>query len=108
MRSARLTQGIRLRLSLSAYCRMALPWLAAAMTCAPLAGARAAAAPDPHDLSGVWWTQSYGPKIDPGVTAVVFTPASQAAYQKNMAGLKDGSIADAARKTCTPDGVPRV
>src|SRR5207245_121918 len=27
---------------------------------------------------------------------------------KNMAGLKDGSITDAARKFCVPDGLPRV
>jgi hypothetical protein len=34
--------------------------------------------------------------------------AGKAAYAKNMAGLKDGSITDEARKFCVPDGVPRV
>jgi hypothetical protein len=29
-------------------------------------------------------------------------------YQKNQAGLKDGSLVDKARKVCIPDGVPRV
>ena len=36
------------------------------------------------------------------------TTSGKDAYEKNMAGLKDGSITDAARKFCVPDGLPRV
>jgi hypothetical protein len=61
------------------------------------------------DLSGTYWTTEYHAKIqvlgggDPPLNA-----AGKAAYQKNQAGLKDGSIPDPARKVCLPDGVPRV
>lgn len=76
------------------------------------AGAQAAYAAeggfDPRDLSGVWWTKTYTPKIEPGSTAVIFTPESKARYDRNIAGLKDGSVVDAARRSCAPDGVPRI
>lgn len=81
---------------------------AGALLCMVPSLSEAAGAPDPHDLSGVWQIQSYSAKINPGVTAVVLTPAGQAAYDKNVAGLKNGSVVDAARKSCAPDGVPRV
>ena len=61
------------------------------------------------DISGVWWATSYSPKIlvlgrgDPPLN-----DAGKAQYAKNQAGLKDGTIIDKARKTCIPDGVPRV
>jgi hypothetical protein len=61
------------------------------------------------DISGVWWATSYSPKIlvlgggDPPLNA-----AGKAQYAKNQSGLKDGTIIDKARKTCIPDGVPRV
>jgi hypothetical protein len=61
------------------------------------------------DLSGTYWATEYHAKIqvlgggDPPLNA-----AGKAAYQKNQAGLKDGSISDPARKVCLPDGVPRV
>jgi hypothetical protein len=66
----------------------------------------ASAAPD---ISGTYWATSYSPKIqvlgggDPPLNA-----AGRAAYEKNQAGLKDGSIVDKARRVCVPDGVPRV
>ena len=61
------------------------------------------------DLSGTYWATEYHAKIqvlgggDPPLNA-----AGKAAYQKNQAGLKDGSVSDPARKVCLPDGVPRV
>lgn len=79
--------------------------IAAAMAVTP---ASYAANADP-DLSGVWWAASYSPKLlvlgggDPPLNT-----AGKAQYEKNKAGLKDGSLVDKARKVCTPDGVPRV
>ena len=61
------------------------------------------------DLSGIYWATEYHPKIVlVGGGELPFTAAGKAAYEKNMAGLKDGSIVDNARKFCVPDGLPRV
>jgi len=70
--------------------------------------APAAAAEDARDLSGVWWIKRYSPTIDPGVTAVIFTPEGKALYDKTLAGLKAGSLSDPARKACAPDGAVRI
>lgn len=79
--------------------------LGAAFLCATTA-AHGAAAPD---VSGVWWAGSYSMQIRPDtVDGIPFTPAGAAAFRKNSAGLGDGSIVDAARKFCVPDGVPRI
>ncbi|HEX5282321.1 MAG TPA: hypothetical protein VFW28_19745 [Micropepsaceae bacterium] len=43
-----------------------------------------------------------------GGSELPFTPIGRAAYEKNMAGLKNGTVEDAARTLCTPDGVPRL
>jgi hypothetical protein len=64
---------------------------------------------DAPDLSGIYWATQYSAKIqlvDGG--ELPLNPAGKAAYDKNIAGLKDGSITDAARRLCVPDGVPRV
>src|SRR5262252_2246258 len=61
------------------------------------------------DLSGIYWAPEYHAKIVlVGGGELPLTPAGKAAYEKNVAGLKDGSITDAARKYCVPDGLPRV
>ena len=61
------------------------------------------------DISGTWWASEYRAKIQlVGGGDLPLTAAGKAAYDKNMAGLKDGSIIDAARKYCVPDGMPRV
>jgi hypothetical protein len=66
----------------------------------------ATAAPD---ISGTYWATTYSPKIQVlGGGAPPLNPAGKAAYDKNQAGLKDGSIVDKARRVCLPDGVPRV
>jgi hypothetical protein len=61
------------------------------------------------DISGIYWATEYHAKIQPaGGGDLPLTAAGKAAYEMNMAGLKDGSIADHARKFCVPDGLPRV
>ena len=65
--------------------------------------------PANQNISGVWWTQKYSPKIEiVGGGDLPFTPAGLAKYQANMAGLRDGSIKDEARRVCVPDGIPRI
>jgi hypothetical protein len=62
-----------------------------------------------QDVSGIWWASSYSREIRPqGGSPFPFTPAGSDAFRKNMTGLNDGSIEDAARKFCVPDGVPRI
>src|SRR5258705_13655794 len=63
----------------------------------------------PPDLSGVYWATRYDARIQAvGGGELPFTPAGKAAYDKNLSGLRDGSMIDEARKFCVPDGVPRV
>lgn len=63
----------------------------------------------PPDLTGVYWTTRYNAKIQiVGGGELPLTTAGKAAYDQNIAGLKDGAIEDEARKYCVPDGVPRV
>jgi hypothetical protein len=67
------------------------------------------AAPAAPDISGTYWTTSYGPKMQVlGGGEPPLNAAGGAAYEMNQAGLKDGSIVDKARRVCVPDGVPRV
>ncbi len=71
-----------------------------------LAGPAFAQAPD---ISGTYWATEYHPKIQiVGGGELPLTPAGKTAYEKNMAGLKSGTLLDAARKYCVPDGLPRV
>jgi hypothetical protein len=71
------------------------------------APARAAdAAPD---VLGTFWATRYDAKIQlVGGGDLPLTPEGKAAYEANIAGLKDGSITDSARTWCVPDGLPRV
>ncbi|MEA2937558.1 MAG: hypothetical protein QOC56_1062 [Alphaproteobacteria bacterium] len=81
--------------------------LAAASAASTLSGPALAA--EVPDLSGIYWTTRYSAKIELlGGGELPFTPAGKAAYEKNIAGLKDGSIKDEARRLCVPDGLPRV
>ena len=62
-----------------------------------------------QDISGTWWATQYHATVPlVGGGELPLTPAGREAYDMNMAGLKDGSKVDAARKFCTPDGIPRV
>src|SRR5207237_1175795 len=57
------------------------------------------------DISGTYWATQYNAKVQlVGGGELPLTPKGKAAYEKNMAGLKDGSISDDARKYCVPDG----
>jgi hypothetical protein len=61
------------------------------------------------DISGTYWATEYRAKIQiVGGGELPLTAAGKEAYEKNIAGLKDGSIIDAARRYCVSDGVPRV
>ena len=86
--------------------------LAGILLAAPpaLAAAGASVAADaPPDLSGIYWASEYHAKLQlVGGGELPFTAEGKAAYEKNMAGLKDGSIVDNARRFCVPDGIPRV
>jgi hypothetical protein len=75
-----------------------------------LAAAGASVAADaPPDLSGIYWATEYHAKVQLiGGGELPFTAEGKAAYEKNMAGLKDGSIVDSARRFCVPDGIPRI
>ncbi len=69
----------------------------------------AAARAETPDISGTWWATEYRAKTQlVGGGDLPLTEAGKTAYEMNMAGLKDGSITDAARKFCVPDGLPRV
>jgi len=81
--------------------------LAALLAATVLSGAACAA--DAPDISGIYWATQYNPKIQiVGGGDLPLTAKGKAAYEKNIAGLKDGSIVDNARKFCVPDGLPRV
>ena len=65
----------------------------------------AGAAPD---VSGTYWATQYNAKLQiVGGGELPLTANGKKAYDMNIAGLKDGSITDAARKFCVPDGLPR-
>jgi hypothetical protein len=88
-------------------CVCLLAGSALAVLVLPPFGGRALAA-DP-DISGTYWATWYNAKIQPVEGGELpFTADGRAAYEANIAGLKDGSLTDAARKYCTPDGLPRL
>jgi len=76
--------------------------------CAAALLAGSVVAADAQDVTGIYWTTQYNAKVQiVGGGDLPLTPAGKAAYEKNMAGLKDGSIVDQARITCVPDGPVR-
>ena len=80
--------------------------LTALVTIPVLSGSAQAQTPD---ISGTYWATEYHAKIQlVGGGDLPLTPAGKEAYEMNIAGLKDGSITDTARKFCVPDGLPRV
>src|SRR5580704_6562809 len=82
---------------------------AASILSAPILSTCAYAADAAPDIFGTYWATQYNAKIQVvGGGDLPLTDAGKAAYDKNIAGLKDGSITDAARKFCVPDGLPRV
>jgi hypothetical protein len=83
--------------------------LAALLVASVIGGSAAVAAGATPDISGTYWVTQYNASLQlVGGGALPLTPAGRMAQQMNQAGLKDGSITDAARKFCVPDGIPRV
>lgn len=106
---------MRFQFSFGAGTALALAaWLAASGLAASAADAPAKPGPIlipplAQDINGVWWADSYNPRIRPvDGSDLPFTPTAKSTYQKTMAGLKDGSVTDFARTRCVPDGVPRI
>jgi hypothetical protein len=96
---------MHMRLSAGA-CVCATALALAPVLAVPAAGFAAQAA---GDVSGVWQAVKYSPKLEiVGGGEIPYNAAGKAQYAKNMAALRDGSLADEARRLCTPDGVPRV
>jgi len=88
-------------------CARAGSALAAVFAISLLSGSAYGAGATP-DISGTYWATEYKAKLVlVGGGELPLTPAGKAAYDKNIAGLKDGSITDTARKFCVPDGMPR-
>ena len=84
-------------------------WVCVLLAVSILSTGQAYGAAAPPDFSGIYWTSQYNAKIEiVGGGSLPLTAAGKAAYDKNVAGLKDGSITDAARRFCVPDGLPRV
>ena len=89
-------------------CARAGSALTALLALSVLSGAAYGASATP-DVFGTFWATQYNAKIQiVGGGELPLTAAGKAAYDKNVAGLKDGTIEDGARKLCLPDGVPRV
>jgi hypothetical protein len=81
---------------------------AALLALSAVAGS-AYAAGAPPDISGTYWATQYNAKLQiVGGGELPLTADGKKALDMNLAGLKDGSITDAARKFCVPDGMPRV
>src|SRR5436309_15020033 len=58
------------------------------------------------DISGTYWATEYRAKIQiVGGGELPLTAAGKEAHEKNIAGLKDGSVIDAARRYWVPEGV---
>jgi hypothetical protein len=82
--------------------------MVAALAVAALAVSAPAGAADAPDVFGTFWVTRYDAKIQVvGGGELPLTPAGKAAYEMNIAGLKDGSITDASRRWCVPGGLPR-
>lgn len=81
--------------------------LAAVLAVSVVSGSAYGAGAAP-DISGTYWATQYNAKLQlVGGGDLPLNDAGKKAYQMNQAGLKDGSIIDAARKFCVPDGIPR-
>lgn len=76
---------------------------------APSAGPIYTAPTPAMNISGVWWTESYSPKIQlAGGGELPYNEKGKADYAMNTAALKNGSMRDEARHLCVPDGLPRM
>src|SRR3979490_3510506 len=61
---------------------------------------------DAPDISGIYWATQYNAKIQiVGGGELPLTAKGKAAYDKNIAGLKDGSLTDGAPREFGAGGV---
>jgi len=86
-----------------------LPAVAALALCAAASGQNPVhAASAPPDISGVYWTTTYSPRIAPMTGGdPPYKPEAMAQYKKNMAEIAAAKFDDRTRSYCLPDGVPR-
>jgi hypothetical protein len=91
-----------------AFARAGSALIIGVLMLAPICGGGRAQG-DVPDISGTYWATEYHAKIAPlGGAELPFTADGKAAYEANVAGLKDGSIKDVARRYCVADGLPRL
>lgn len=63
---------------------------------------------DGTSLAGTWWIADYSPQlITSNLAAIPFMAAGKAVYDRNAAQLRAGTLVDAARTKCLPEGLPR-
>jgi hypothetical protein len=90
-------------------CRRSVLAAAVLTGCLLAASAPAQQGGSVRDVWGVWWVTKYRAKLELiGGGDIPYNDKGQAQYRKNIAGLKDGSITDEARRVCVPDGLPRI
>ena len=88
------------------FCAVTVSAMAATLLLSAGAFAQANRTPD---ISGIWQSVKYSPKLEiQGGGDIPYNEKGKALYTKIMAGLKDGSIRDEARHLCVPDGIPRI
>lgn len=72
-------------------------------------GSAACAGAAPGNIAGMWRITNYQAAMQPTEGgAIPFTEIGRAAYDKNVAGLKDGTAKDFAVTLCVPPGVTRI
>jgi len=59
------------------------------------------------DISGTYWPPNINAKLQIVGGAICRQCGRQEGLRHECCRLKDGSITDAARKFCVPDGIPR-
>jgi hypothetical protein len=98
--------SVRRNLPSLRFCAVTVSATAAALLLSVAAFAQANRTPD---ISGIWQSVKYSPKLEiQGGGDIPYNDKGKALYAKIVAGLKDGSIKDEARHLCVPDGIPRI
>jgi hypothetical protein len=102
-----LHNGLKTRVRGGARAAMVAATVVAALLLPPSGVPAVAAAAG--DISGIWWSVKYTPKLEiEGGGDIPYNNAGRARYAQIMAGLKNGTIKDEARRLCVPDGIPRI
>lgn len=105
----RRTPADRQQGNVTAALKLAATLIPVGVTLTLCGSAIAQAVGQPHDISGIWWSIKYSPKLEiTGGGDIPYNDKGKELYAKTVAGLKDGSIKDEARHLCVPDGIPRI